>query len=237
MPKISSFVVTLLLAVSTISYATTWVTEEVRDPIANVRIQVSQPASSGSYIYQWPEKSDQVFWPYTDDNWLWFNPKSGYIAFGGDFEELDSAQRDTLKAWLKTNFNRKALPKSRLELLAWAEKVYAVRGMDDDFWCYFYRLMAYETKTDIDTSLGYVRKAIPLLIKRLELANKQDQRMETLYLLGEYHRRIGNAADSAIYLEQLKATEAKDDQSGFKTYLLDIAMEQRGPSPDNSRSE
>lgn len=234
MPKISSLIATLLLVVSTISYATTWVTEKVRDPIANARINVSQPASSGGYIYQWPEKSDQVFWPYTDDNWLWFNPKSGYIAFGGDFEEIDSVQRDTLKAWLKANFDRKVLPKSRLELLAWAEKVYAVRGMDDDFWCYFYRLMAYETKTGIDTSLGYVRKAIPLLIKRLELVTKQNQRMETLYLLSEYHRRIGNVADSVTYLDQLTATEVKDDLSGFKTYLLDIVREQRDPSFNSS---
>lgn len=233
MRKSQCFIVIMLLAASTLANATTWAPEKVRDPISNQRIQVSQPASSGSYIYHWPGKSDQVFWPYTDENWLWFNPKSGYIAFGNDFEEINESERDTLKTWLDKEFDRKMPPESRLGLLAWAEKVYSARGMDDDFWCHFYRLMAYETTADIEISLGYVRKAIPLLAKRLESPKDPGQRIETLYLLSEYHRRLGDDEISAGYLEQLESIQVNDDLYDFKIYLLDIAKEQRDSSPSS----
>lgn len=221
------FVAALLCIAPLVLHATTWATRQVRDPITNERVKVHEPMSSGSYIYSWPEKSDQVFWPFTDNNWLWFNPKSGYIAFGSDFAELDPTKRAALKAWLSSNFERKAPPQSRRDLLMWAQKVYAVRGMDDDFWCHFFRLMAFETRDDPKTSLDYVKKALPLLEKRLPAATDPGRTLETLYLLGEYNRRLGRDDDANRYLERLGSFEVDDKQSGFKQYLLEIAREQQ----------
>jgi len=89
MKKVGVRVAASLLALAlSPAWATTWGDSKVLDPVTKTRISVHEPMSSGSYIYQWPEKSDQVFWPYTDPHWLWFNPKSGYVAFGDDFEKI-----------------------------------------------------------------------------------------------------------------------------------------------------
>lgn len=217
--------------------ATTWGTGKVRDPITNKRLTVGEPASSGSYIYGWPEKSDQVFWPFTDSQWLWFNPKSGYIAFGDDFEALDLTRRAVLQAWLKSNFDRDAPPQSRIALLMWAEKVYAARGMDDDFWCHFYRLMAFETRADAKVSLAYVQKALPLLEQALGASAELDKTLQTLYLLGEYNRRLGRDNEAQGYLERLNSIEVDEELSGFKKYLLEIAEEQRASLPGNPQAD
>jgi len=124
MRKLLHLFAVLIALASTTGGATTWGKIKVRDPINRDRLEVSTPASSGGYIYQWPGKSDLVFWPYTDENWLWFNPESGYIAFGNDFEKLDQSQREALKSWLQKNFDKNKPPASRLDLLNWAEKLY-----------------------------------------------------------------------------------------------------------------
>ncbi len=230
--SIKALLVATLMAIAPwSSHATTWASSNVRDPITGQRVTVQEPASSGSYVYSWPEKSDQVFWPYTDSHWLWFNPNSGFIAFGNDFEKLDSTQRDALKIWLKANYDRKAPPKSRLELLSWAEKVYAVRGMDEDFWSRFYRLMAFETQDDMKTSLGYVSKALPLLEKSLRTSTDAGKTLRELYLLSEYNRRLGRDDEAKRYLDRLTSTEVNEDLSGFKKYLLEISEAQRTGAP------
>lgn len=224
------FVAAVLCLVPVSIRATTWAPREVRDPVTNTRVEVHEPASSGSYIYAWPEKSDQVFWPSTDPHWLWFNPRSGYIAFGGDFETLDPARQAVVRDWLKSNYDRDAPPQSRIALLMWAEKVYAVRGMGDEFWCHFYRLMAFETRADTKLSLGYVAKALPLLEKELTASTEPGQTLKALYLLGEYNRRLGREEEAKRYLARLTYLEVDEEMSGFKKYLLEIAREQSASS-------
>ena len=69
-----------------------------------------------------------------------------------------------MKAWLAAQYDKRKPPVTRTELLLWLEQVYGQRGMDESFWCYFYRLMAFEySRTDPAKSLEYVRKALPML--------------------------------------------------------------------------
>jgi hypothetical protein len=58
----------LALTLTGNSQATTWGTPRpVPDPVRpGARCYVAEPARSGSYIYQWPSKYDQVFWPLID---------------------------------------------------------------------------------------------------------------------------------------------------------------------------
>jgi hypothetical protein len=67
--------------------ATTWgEPQSVPDPLRQDAIcKVAEPMSYGSYIYQWPSKYDQVFWPLTVPNGIWFCPESGFAAFIGEF--------------------------------------------------------------------------------------------------------------------------------------------------------
>ncbi|HEU5134179.1 MAG TPA: tetratricopeptide repeat protein [Steroidobacteraceae bacterium] len=193
--------------------ATTWGESKVRDPVSGNNIKVQEPMSSGSYIYSWPGREDQVFWPMTDDNWLWFNPRSGYGAFGDDFEKLEGEALERVKAWLAANYDKARPPATRIEKLQWLEKLYGQRGMDEDFWCFFNRLMAFEySQDDAAKSLEYVKKALPMLERQLANPQDDDARIPTLYLLGEYHRRLGNPDASRSYFDQAKSAPYKNDE-------------------------
>jgi len=58
----------LALTLTGTGQATTWgAPQPVPDPVRQgAKCYVAEPASSGSYIYQWPSKYDQVFWPLID---------------------------------------------------------------------------------------------------------------------------------------------------------------------------
>jgi hypothetical protein len=192
--------------------ATTWGESKVIDPVSGRSVKVQEPVSWGSYIYSWPGKEDQVFWPATDDNWLWFNPKSGYGAFGDDFAKLKDPQLTRVRTWLAANYDREHPPRTRLEKLAWLERIYGQRDMGAEFWCFFNRLMAFEYSTTEPTrSLEYVRKTLPQLESRLLAATDGSRRLVTLYLLGEYHRRLGDAVKSRDYFDQARAATYKDE--------------------------
>lgn len=193
--------------------ATTWVEAKVRDPVSGRTVEVYEPASFGSYIYSWPGKEDQVFWPFTDEAWLRFNPKSGYGAFGEDFESLEGEALERVKDWLADHYDRRKPPRTRLEKLAWLEQLYELRGVDDDFRCFYYRLMAFEySESDPAASLEYVRKALPLLERQLVIASDADERLPVLYLLGEYHRRLGDAALARDFFDQARAVTYTDEE-------------------------
>ena len=83
-------VISLLLIFCPLAvYSTTWGELEVDDPILEgEKCAVHQPASYGSYIYRWPSKYDQVFWPLTDSHGIWFCQESGFTAFIDDFADL-----------------------------------------------------------------------------------------------------------------------------------------------------
>jgi hypothetical protein len=213
---ITPFLITAIIAAVVLAppaKATTWAESTVRDPVSGKKIKVQEPVSSGSYIYSWPGKEDQVFWPMTDDNWLWFNPKIGYGAFGNDFETLEGEALERVRSWLAAHYDKAKPPATRTELLAWLEQIYTQRGMDDDFWCYFYRLLAFDlSRSDPAKSLEYVRKAMPLLERQLVNPKSDASRIATLYLLGEYHRRLGNLDDSRSYFDQVKSATYQDQE-------------------------
>lgn len=120
-----------------------WIPSERIDPLTGDRVASKEIASYGNYIYNWPSKYDLVFWPLTDENWICINPRNGYAAFNNHFEDISYREKRRLKKWLAKIFNPAQMPKTHKEKLAWLEKVYKQRKMDDAFWCSFYRLMAY----------------------------------------------------------------------------------------------
>jgi tetratricopeptide (TPR) repeat protein len=199
-----------LLSVSAL--ATTWAPAEKIDPITGQKIKVKEIMSYGSYIYNWPSKYHLVFWPLTDQNFIWFSDESGYAAFGNDFEKLNKEQKDQLAGWLKENYNPANQPVTHIEKLHWLEKVYAQRNMDDDFWCRFYRLMAYTYQDDEMKSIQYVKKAFPLLEKKLKRDPSWIERIESLYLLGDYSRQMGKIEEAKKYFEQVKKEKFKDQK-------------------------
>ena len=84
--------------------------------------------------------------------------------------------------------------------------------MDDEFWCSFYRLMAYMHRDDKSTSIAYVKRAMPLLEKKLATKPEGIKRIETVYLLGEYNRRLGNQAKAKAFFVEAKLTKYTDEE-------------------------
>jgi uncharacterized protein (DUF2225 family) len=228
---------TVALLLSGIAFATTWAPSEKTDPLTGEKVPSQGIMSYGSYIYNWPSKSDLVFWPLTDENWICLNPKNGYAAFNSDFEELSDEEKKTVAAWLKKNYKPDNPPTSHKEKLAWLERVYGQRKMDEGFWCRFYRLMAYVHREDEKASLAYVKKALPLLKKKLESKPDGVNRLETLYLLGEYHRRLGEGEKAEVYFSQVKDVKYKDEGGKEQTghpYFVELVDERLNMKKDKS---
>lgn len=220
--------------------ATTWAPSQKTDPLTGEKVPAHEIMSYGGYIYRWPSKYDLVFWPLTDEMWICLNPNNGFAAFNPDFEKVSDQEKKTLKEWLAKNYKPSQVPKSHEEKLAWLENVYRQRKMDDDFWCKFYRLMAYVHRKDQKKSMEYVRKAIPLLEAKLKANPQGIGKIEVLFLLGEYYRRTGEADKSTTYFAQAKTAKYKDENGKEQVghpYFVDLVRDREQPAkeePSNS---
>jgi hypothetical protein len=107
----------ILLVFPISTQATTWGETEVDDPILDgEKCSVHEPASWGGYIYRWPSKYDQVFWPLTDIHGIWFCENSGFTAFIGDFDELSDIEVGHIKELLKAEYKPPVTIESKLAL-------------------------------------------------------------------------------------------------------------------------
>ena len=202
---------------SPLARGTTWDDSQLTDPLTGEKVASQDFVTYGGYIYDWPSKFDIVFWPLTAEEFTCLNPKNGYAAFNDDFEEVPEEKRPALKKWLAENFDAENAPKTHKEKLLWLEKVYAQRDPDDDFWSMFYRLMAHLHEDEPDVHLAYVKKALPLLEKKLQADPEWAVRIETLYLLGEYKRRVGEVKQAREFFAQVKTAKYKDENDKEQT--------------------
>jgi tetratricopeptide (TPR) repeat protein len=218
-------------------HATTWAPSEKTDPLTGDKVAARKIMSYGSYIYKWPSKYDLVFWPLTDENWICLNPKNGYAAFNNHFEDISDEEKKTIKQWLEKHYNPAQVPKFHKEKLAWLEKIYQQRKMDDDFWCLFYRLLVYVHRDDHEKSLVYVNKVIPLLKKKLETKPQGIEKIEVLFLLGEYYRRLGELEKAKEYFDQVKKTKYKDEEGEEQVghpYFIDLIQNRENLKKEES---
>lgn len=240
------FLLFALFLIATPAYSTLFSDDTMIDPLTKEHVPSHGIISYGTYIYNFPSKYDLVFWPYTAEEWICLNPKNGYAAFNGDFEKLSNKEKKVLKRWLAKNYKRKQMPKSHMDKLLWLEKVYGQRNMDNDFWCHFYRLMVYTCQSDQTKSfehinegsngqkpsqgdrtkcLEYMKKAMQILQTKLEGNPVGLERIETLYLLGEYNRRTGEVEKAKKYFSEAKAVEYKDENGKRKKgnpYIVEL---------------
>ncbi|MDH4185148.1 MAG: DUF2225 domain-containing protein [Nitrospinota bacterium] len=224
------FIFLFLLFFPTTGRATTWAEAKLTDPIGGGECISHDVVSYGSYIYNWPSKYDMVFWPYTDQNFISYCPDSGYAAFNGDFAKLTDADKARLSDWLKANRKKETTHPQDLQSLDWLERLYTQRGMDDEFWSFFFRLRAYSFAEEGDQakSLAYVRKAYPLIEKSLSKDLKESELLSAYYLMGEYNRRLGDKKKAEEYFAKAKTAEYTDEDGNKKIghpYILDLIEE------------
>lgn len=218
----------IFLLLPIVVQATTWVKSEVDDPIfEGKKCSVQEPASFGSYIYSWPSKYDQVFWPSTEQNGIWFCEESGFTALMGDFSDMDSTEVEKINDYLLNNPPADSTIESKLNYL---EKIYSLRVVDDAFNNRLLRILArwYQDLGNIDKANQYREGAL----EGIELGLKGDlgegQRLEYLYLAANYNRQFGNEKASDAYLLELSSyidTVQDENIEGYAEYLKDLSKE------------
>jgi hypothetical protein len=215
-----------LMACATIApaIATTMQAMTVPDPIrAGATCTVNSISSYGSYIYDWPSKYDQVFWPQIDSDLVWFCPTSGFAAFVGDVDDITPAERDHIASWLADHYDaaRDTTLASTWRLL---EGSYALRKRDAEFRNRLLRVLAYVNETALmnpDAARGYRERALAEIRIALAGTLPPQTRLEYLFVAAAYARELGDEKESDGALAELdtalapyrKAAGTKDEDT------------------------
>lgn len=174
------------------------------DPISGAKVSIQEIVSYGSYIYQWPSKYDAVFWPFTAEEFIWFSPKSGYIAFAPDFNKISDAEKEHVSKFLRENYDPKKQPESFDAKLDWLEKVYAARGAPPRFWLRFHCLRSYLSRKDPKASSVHRSQAIRVADEMVgNLKEDGEEKAAALYILAAYSRMQGFAEKADEYVKTL----------------------------------
>jgi hypothetical protein len=233
---IQHFVAIAAVLFSTLALATTWDETEIVDPIRPDAVcNVHEPTSSGSYVYQWPSKYDQVFWPLTVENGIWHCKDSGFTAFIGDFEGIAAAERNEIINFLSA-FQPTADSNSIEHKLILLERLYGIRHTDRDFDNKLWRVLArwYQESGDFDTANSYRAKAYSDLRQQLKDEIPEAKKLEYLYLAANYARQFGDEPESEKYLTALiQAIDNVEDKElkGYAEYLAELALDTPRISP------
>jgi len=207
------------------THATTWRDLEADDPVfQGEKCSVLVPESYGSYIYSWPSKYDQIFWPLTDENGIWFCYNSGVTAFIDDFSGLSSEEVKRIKSYLEKHPPKNQDINTKLELL---EKIYALRDTDDTFKNKFLRVLArwHQQLGNNDKANIYRDAAFRGIQSSLKGKLSEINRLEYLYLAANYSRQFGEVEQSDTYLAELtsymEATQS-EEAKGYSEYLREF---------------
>ena len=219
--------VLLLVLAASGATATTWFRAERADPlVAGGTCWGHNAGSWGSYIYGWPSKFDQIFWPYTDEESIWFCPASGLTFFVDDFEELAGPELEAVRDFLRMEFDPTESEPSLRRKLELLEGVYGYRmEQDPAFGAWMLRLLAVNYEMHLDdreAAQGYRTRALEMTIELLEGEIDLERRLESLFIATNYSLLEGHADAAAKYREQLVAElEAAEssDESGYAGHL------------------
>ncbi len=171
--------------------AAVWETIEVEDPLTGYQLEVQEPVDVAEDIHNWPSKRDLVFFPHTDERWIWHSPHSDYVSLGDDFDQLTDEEKERIRHFLKRNRLYAGKKITLPQKLQQMEAIYRLRDKDDKFWAWFYRLMVHWHAEDQQKQRHYMRQALSLFEKEFTQTDEGIARIKLLYLMGEYRWRLG----------------------------------------------
>jgi len=217
----------LALTLAAPSRATTWgAPQPVPDPVRQgAKCYVAEPASSGSYIYQWPSKYDQVFWPLIDENGLWFCKDSGFTAFIGDFKITADERTALVNALASYELIKEPSLNDKLHLL---QKSYDARSVDAHGKIRLLRVLAYYYEADLkdfDGARSFRRDALEMIEAALQTALPEGDRLEYLFVSAIYYRELGDQQRSQAALQSLDESlqQSTDEKlAGYVSYLTEL---------------
>jgi hypothetical protein len=206
--------------------------------------------SYGTYIYQWPEKFQFIFWPLTDPNVLYSCKKCRLTAFMWDFAEIPKDKLPLIKTKLDTLALKpvegeyyKVPMTQRLDIAA---EVYSVLGQDETFWCKFYRVKGYhceaeKKEADASSARG---KALEICQKQLAVKDNAGARKELLLIAGAMRYFLNDnpaalkdfreAAELTYSTPKLDAEQSKNFNAYLSALLKEyIARIEAGAKPGN----
>jgi len=220
------------LAILFITYnatATKWGETNVSDPIkSGSECKVSEVLSSGSYVYNWASKYDQIFFPYISSAAIWFCKDSGYISFMGDFNDISTEEKTKISDYLEKNPQNNI--RSLLSKLKLIEKIYSFRNISPELNNRNKRILAYlyEQKGKFEIANGFRKAALSQIYEFLKTDLTKYKRLEYLYVAANYERQLGNISNSDLKLKTL-INEIKNIQDeelkSFGKYLLELSNE------------
>lgn len=226
--NLASSVSILIALLSRNVSATTWGPPESKpDPvIEGATCQVSEPMSWGSYIYQWPSKYDQVFWPLTDPHALWFCEQSGFTAFIGDFA-LTAQERAALAEHLRRVYQPVAGRPTVPALLELLRESYSKRQTDDELQLRLLRVLAYvnDEFQDYEAAARFRREALARIEDALATNLEEGRRLEYLFVAAAYYREFGDEEKSDRKLEALRGaldSSSNEKLKGYVEYLTEL---------------
>ncbi len=211
--------------------STTWgEPTSVADPILKgAKCAVQEPMSSGSYIYHWPSKYDQVFWPLTDPSGIWFCRKSGFTAFIGDFE-LSAAERASLSAHLPQVYEKPVRDRPDIgRLLELLQQSYSQRQTSRESQIRLLRVLAYYNDAELQdyaAATGFRRQALAMIEEELLQASLEEVlKLEYLFVASAYYRELGEVEKSDQMLLDLETAlrDVGDEKvKGYAEYLSSL---------------
>jgi uncharacterized protein (DUF2225 family) len=196
--KHKGLVLGLLLVTAGILVATTWAPTEVQCPVCHTKNSFNSIMSYGTYIYGWPSKFQNIFWPATDGSSLYTCKHCYLTLFMWDYDKLPASKVEDVRHALQ---NVTVDPKyvkytdipmsNRLEI---AEKVYSVLDKDDQFWSWFYRVQGYHFALEKNPEQAKAArvKALEYARKLLNDPSNAGKRKEILLTTGAMHHFLGD---------------------------------------------
>jgi hypothetical protein len=218
----------IVLVLSMRCMATTVSVLKVDDPIDPAyKCNVYQINSHGSYIYGWPSKYDQVFWPLASAEGVWHCANTGFTSFINDFQNIKPAEKRSIALYLRSNYKGSASREEELQLL---EGVYALRNKDEEFKIRLLRVLArqYQELGFPDRANVYRKRALERIRESLNGKISEKQKLEYLYVAANYTRLFGDIESSDRYVTELSsATRRLKDKklSEFAEYLSELVKE------------
>ena len=185
--------------------ATKWSESSVDDPIkSGYKCLVNDVMSSGSYVFNWPSKYDQIFFPYTSSASIWFCKDSGYISFMGDFDNITAEEKAEISTYLKANPQKNI--RSLISKLKLIETIYSFRKVAPELSNRNKRILAYlyEQKDKFEIANNYRRAALTEIYELLKTDLTKYKKLEYLYVAANYERQLGNTSNSDKKLTTLR---------------------------------
>lgn len=226
-----------MLLLTSFMSATTWYPSEQKCPLCQKKAVYQAIGSYGSYIYQWETKYQYVYWPLTDQYSVYSCPHCFYSVFMSDFDSIPDDRKEAVQLMLdqsKPEGKYKEYSEipvcNRMEI---AEKVYKILGRDAEFWCRFYRVMAYYYEQEGNAARAKEARIAALGLAR-EMLNdpiRKGTEKETIFIIAAMHRFTEQKDSALFYLKEAESLKyinsewKKENSDNLDKYLSDLIVQ------------